>query len=500
MKINNTIMKTNKILFLAVLLMSISCTSLDEGIYDKQVADNFYATPEGINATLANIYNEIRGDFSDGTVARGVAGADRGWFDLNETSTDELMIPIRTDGAWNDNGIWVQMYQHKWTPAHEFMRNTWNWLYRAVFKANLAVDLLVKAKADAASIGEAKVLRAYFYYMLMDGWGKVPFYTDNNLTTDKIPQAERQVIFDFVVKELTENVPNLVETIDGTFYGRFNKWAGYTLLAKVYINAQVYTGTPKWTEATAACDQVINSTKFSLVPSSEYFSKLFGVRCDTREVILPIYINANSAPRNIIGIRTLKGAQGDALFGFSTWNGATVHKDFVNKYPSGDNRSSQWITGSQAGGVVYDIEIASITSADVSAGARNTKFFPVAPYNGGAASNHFPIYRYADVLLMKAEALVRNSSAAAAKTLVDQVRVRSGAAALSANPTLDDIYDERGRELCWEGHRRQDMIRFDRFTQAHDFKPASAATYKLFPIPTTALATNTSLQQNPGYN
>lgn len=493
-------MKTNKKIFLVVLLISFGCTNLDEGIYDKQVASSFYATADGINATLANVYNEIRGDFSDGTVAKGVAGADRGWYDLNETSTDELMIPIRSDGAWNDNGIWVQMYQHKWTPAHEFMRNTWNWLYRAVFKANLAVDLLAKANAEASALAEAKVLRAYFYYMLMDGWGKVPFYTDNNLTVDKIPQADRTVIFDFVLSELNENVPKLNETIDGAYYGRFNKWAGYALLAKVTLNAQVYTGTPKLTEAIAACDQIINSGKFSLVSSAEYFSKLFGTRSDTREVILPIFINANTAPRNIIGIRTLQGAQGDALFGFSTWNGATVHKDFVNKYSSGDARAAQWITGAQAGGVVYDIEIASITNADVSAGARNTKFFPVAPYNGGAASNHFPIYRYADVLLMKAEALVRNNNASAAKALVDQVRVRSNVTALVANPTLDDIYDERGRELCWEGHRRQDMIRFGKYTLAHDFKAASPDFYKLFPIPTTALATNTKLIQNPGYN
>jgi hypothetical protein len=481
-----------KFLLTAALLgATISGCTVKEGVYDQAVADQFYATPAGINAALADIYGEVRGDWG----GKGIAGADRGWFDLNEVTTDELMLPTRADGAWDDNGIWRQLYRHEFGAGQEMINNTWNWLYRAVFKSNLAVELLTKANADPARIAEARVLRAYFYYMLMDGWGNIPFYTENNVTVDKIPQADRKTVYDFVVKELKENIDKLPTTKGGEFYGRFNRWAGYTLLAKIYLNAQVYTGTPQWAEASAACDKVINEGGFSLV--ADYMT-LAGDRCPDAEVILAVFVDGNVAPRNIIGIRSLRGAHGKALFGFDTWNGATAHQDFVNKYSNNDKRKAQWITGSQPGGVNYTLNLSSLTSAGVEEGARNIKYFPVAPYNGGTSSNDFPVFRYADVLLMKAEALARQGNTSGAAPLVSQVRSRAGLAALTS-VTLEEIYDERGRELCWEGHRRQDMIRFGTFTLAHDFKPASDAKYRLFPIPAPALSTNTNLKQNPGY-
>jgi len=471
-----------------------SCTKLDEGIYDRQVGDDFYATPAGVNAALANIYNEIRGDWN----GKGYAGGDRGWYDLNETNTDEFMIPTRSDGAWSDNGIWRQMYLHQWTASQEFMNNTWNWLYRSVFKSNLAVDLLTKANADPMNIAEARVSRAFFYWMLMDGWGSVPFYTENNLTIEQIPQASRQQIFDFIVGELTQNVDLLSPIKGGEYYGRFNKWAGYMLLAKVYLNAQVYTGTPKWTEAIGALDMIINNGGFSLTPGNDYFSMFQDGAATSNEVIMGMYVDGAKAPRNIIGIRSLHGPHGSAAFGVSTWNGATAHPDFVNKYSTGDIRKAQWAIGPQPGGVNYSNSISSITAAGMEEGARNVKYFPVAPVTGETASNDFVIFRYADVLLMKAEALRRNN-APGAKALVDEVRQRAGVAPLPGEPTLTDIYDERGRELAWEGWRRNDMIRFGTFLQAHDFKGASDSKYLLFPIPGPAMSSNPTLTQNPGY-
>jgi hypothetical protein len=137
--------------------------------------------------------------------------------------------------------------------------------------------------------------------------------------------------------------------------------------------------------------------------------------------------------------------------------------------------------------------------ADRHAGIRNLKFWPVPPMNGGGASNDFPIYRYADIMLMKAECLVRTGHAADAKTHVDQIRERAGLDGLAADPTLEDIYNERGFELNWEGHRRQDMIRFGTFTQGHGLVPAVDEKFKLYPIPTSALNANPNLVQNPGW-
>jgi hypothetical protein len=472
-------------------LFTGGCTKLDEGIYDKMEADAFYATTAGANSRIADLYAEIRGDWN----GKGYAGADRGWYDLNEMTTDEAMIPTRSDGAWSDNGIWRQLYQHQWTPGHEFMRNTWDWLFKAVNKSNEVVALLTKVGAPPASLSEAKVLRAFYYYMLMDGWGRVPLFTDNSVALSQVPQATRQQLFDFVVNELKNNVDNLSEIKGGTFYGRFNKWAGYTLLAKVYLNAEVYTGTAKWAEALAATNVIINQGGFSLHPN---YLNIFKDLNPTDETILSIFIDGLKAPRNIIGIRTLQGPHGTALFNVSSWNGTTVHQDFVNKYVASDARKAQWAVGTQPGGVTYDLNISSLTAAGVNEGARSLKFLPVGPVDGGSASNDFPIFRYADVLLMKAEAL-RRTNATGAKALVDQVRARASLAPLAGEPSLDEIYDERGRELAWEGHRRQDMIRFGKFLLAHDFKGQSDSRNLLFPIPGTALTGNPNLTQNPGY-
>lgn len=482
----------------AIMLTTIGCTDLKEGIYGRQVADEFYATEVGINAALANIYNEVRGDWN----GKGIAGADRGWFDLNESCTDEMMIPTRSDGAWDDNGIWRLMYTHTWTGSQEFINNTWTWLYRSVFKSNLSIELLEGANANPARIAEARVLRAYFYYMLMDGWGKVPFYTQNNVTVDQIPQTDRAEIFNFVVDELKANVDLLPTTKGGEFYGRFNKWAGYALLAKIYLNAEVYTGTAKWADAIAASDKIINEGGFSLVSTlydNAGAQAVFGDRLSDSEVIMSVYVDGQSAPRNIIGIRSLHGPHGQALFGFGTWNGATAHQDFIDTYADADKRKKQWLLGSQPGGVTYTKNISSLTNAGITEGARNAKYLPVPPYDGGTSSNDFPVFRYADVLLTKAEAVLRSGgSNATATALVNQLRSRAGLGNLET-VDLTEVYNERGRELCWEGHRRQDMIRFGTFTLARAFKAASDAKYKLFPIPKQAIDANPTLVQNPGY-
>ncbi|HCX23981.1 MAG: RagB/SusD family nutrient uptake outer membrane protein [Flammeovirgaceae bacterium] len=487
------------LIIVMVAAVASGCTDLEEGIYGQQVADEFYASDIGVNAALASVYNEVRGDWN----GKGIAGADRGWYDLNETCTDEMMFPTRSDGAWDDNGIWRAMYTHTWTGSQEFIGNTWNWLYRSIYKTNLSVELLEGAGADPAQIAEARVLRAYFYYMLMDGWGSVPFYTGTDVVIEELPQLSRAEIFDFVVNELETNVDLLPETKGGSFYGRFNKWAGYALLAKINLNAEVYTGSPRWSQAITACDAIINNGGFSLV--SDLYDNagsqaIFGDEMPNQEVILSVFVDANDAPRNIIGIRTLHGPHGNALFGFSTWNGATVHQDFINRYSDDDKRKAQWLLGSQPGGVNYTLNISSLTSAGIEEGARSAKFLPVPPYSGESASNDFPVFRYADVLLTKAEAILRNGGdEAAARALVDEVRNRAGLDNYNGAMTLNEVYNERGRELCWEGHRRQDMIRYGTFTAARSFKGASSDIYKLFPIPSDAIANNDRLVQNPGY-
>ncbi|WP_264535848.1 RagB/SusD family nutrient uptake outer membrane protein [Flavobacterium sp. N1736] len=502
MKIKNIVL-AGSICFLAL----ISCTDVSETVYDQYPEDEFYATPEGTNSLLASIYAQIPGEFTrDGYVGVGYAGADNGWYDMNCMSSDEQVIPHRNDGNWQQD--FARFHKHGWLPSEGIINNTWNWLYRCIFKANLAISLLEKSHADPSKIAEAKVTRAFFYYLLIDDFGNVPFYTDNDTPSDKIPQASRKEVYTFIVKELTDNAELLSNTKGGEYYGRFNKWAAYTVLAKVYLNAEVYTGEAKWTECLAACNKV-SEGGFSLHSSAadatnplgnKYF-ELFGDVSPQDETILSIYATIDVLSRNVYAVRSLYGAHGITGLNYSGWNGTIVPKEFYLKYADNDIRKKQFLAGPQPGGVNYTLDVQSIDfpGADPQAGVRDVKFYPAGTNTGGGASNDFPIYRYADVVLMMAECNVRLGNPGAAKPFVDAIRQRAGLNALDANPTLDNIYDERGFELNWEGHRRQDMIRFNKFLLANEFRAESPAFRKLFPIPTAAINANTSLKQNPGY-
>ncbi|WP_194766273.1 RagB/SusD family nutrient uptake outer membrane protein [Tamlana sp. I1] len=491
---------------LSILLMA-ACTNVDEVVYDRYPAEDFYGTPEGADIALASVYAEIPGEFVRNNASGvGYAGADNGWYDMNCMASDEQVIPHRNTGDWQQD--FARLHKHEWLPTDFIINNTWNWLYKSIFNANLAVSLLEDSRADEAKIAEARVLRAFFYYLLIDDFGDVPFYTENTITVDQIPQASRKEVFDFIVKELTENVELLSGTKGGNFYGRFNKWAGYMLLAKVYLNAEVYTGEAKWAECLEACLKV-SEGGFNLhpaitdanLPLGNTYYELFGDVLPDDETILAIYATLDVLSRNIYTNRSLAGSHAQALFGYSGWNGTIVPKDFYLKYDDNDIRKQQYLVGEQPGGVNYTLDVQSIDSpgAAPQAGVRNIKFYPVTPRTGGGASNDFPIYRYADALLMMAECHVRLGNSAAAKPFVDAIRERAGLAALTTNPTLEDIYNERGFELNWEGHRRQDMIRFGTFLEPNEFRGASSDYRKIFPIPTSALDANPGLQQNPGY-
>lgn len=490
--------------FAAVLIQG--CTKLDENIYDKYTSEEFYNSKEGSDVALAAVYAQIPGNWG----GVGYAGADNGWYDLNNMSTDEQVIPHRNDGNWQLD--FARIHLRQWLPTDGIINSTWNWLYKSVFNANLAVKQLETANAEPSKIAEAKVLRAFFYFLLIDDFGNVPFFTDNDITVDKIPQADRSEVYDFIVKEITENVELLSPAKGGAFYGRFNKWAAYALLSKVYLNAEVFTGTPKWQECLDACNKVteggygLHSGALDATnPLGSKYFELFGDVLPDDETILAIYTKVDVVGRNIFTVRSLGGADGSALIGYGGWNGSVVPKDFVDKFDDTDIRKRQFRYGASpfgpkpAGFTNYSIEIANLDNpgADPNAGARNQKFFPVEPMNSGGASNDFPIYRYADILLMKAECHVRLNNASAAKPFVDAVRQRAGIDALATDPTLNDIYNERGFELTWEGHRRQDMIRFGKFLLPRGLVPAAQPNKLLFPIPTAALNANPLLIPNP---
>jgi hypothetical protein len=485
---------------ICIISLAASCTKVNEHVYDKYAADQFYSTPAGADDALANVYSKITGSWGSN-----YAGRDNCWYDLNSFSSDEQVIPHRKSGDWQLD--FAQLYTRTELPNLGIINNTWNWAYSTIYSANLAIAQLTSAKADPSKIAEAKVMRAWIYYLLIDDFGDVPFYTDNNTNVSKIPQAKRADIYNFIVTELKANVDLLSETRGGSYYGRFNKWAGYMVLAKVYLNAQVYTGTPHWAEALAAATKVA-SGGYTLHPAgantgsalgNSYYD-LFGDVCPNDETIFALYITQNVISGNIYTIRSLNSPNGVALIGFAGWNGTIIPSEFYDKFDNADIRKKQFLIGAQAGGITYTKEVSSLIDPGAGAdeGIRDDKFFPVKPSDGSGESNDFPVYRYADVLLMQAECNVRLGNTAAAAPFLNLVRERAGLGDIAA-PTLDNIYDERGFELNMEGHRRQDMIRFGKFLLPHGFVQTTPAYRMLFPIPTDALNANTTLKQNPGY-
>ena len=501
-----------KILFSIMLVgfVTQSCTKLDENVYDKYAAVPFFSTPLGANDALANIYAKITG-----TWGSNYAGRDNCWYDMNSFSSDEQVIPHRNTGDWQLD--FAQLYTRTELPSLGMINNTWLWAYSSIYASNLAVSVLTASNADPAKIAEAKVARAWLYYLLIDDYGDVPFYTDNNADVSKIPQAKRATIYNFIVSELKANVDLLSETRGGAYYGRFNKWAGYMVLAKVYLNAGVYTGTPDYANALAACNKVASGgftlhsgTASATAPLGNTYYELFGDVCPNDETILAEYLTENVISGNIYGIRSLNTPTGTALMGFAGWNGTIIPSEYYNKFDASDVRIKQFLIGAQPDGTVFTKDISSLISpgAGPNEGIRDAKFTILdnaasankfgGIHDASGASNDFPIYRYADLLLMQAECNLRLSNVATAATFLNQVRQRAGLNAI-ATPTLQNIYDERGFELNMEGHRRQDMIRFGTYLTAHGFVPAGQAYMQLFPIPTAALNANTSLKQNPGY-
>ncbi len=494
-----------KILFaiFVVGLAAQSCTKVNENVYDKYSANQFYATSQGADVALANVYKKITGDWGSN-----YAGRDNCWYDINSFSADDQVIPNRNTGDWTNNDQ-EHVYAHDELPNLGIINNTWQWCYSNINSANTAITQLQAAHADPSKIAEAKVMRAWLYYLLIDDFGSVPFFTDNSTPIAKIPQASRQTVFNFIVSELKANVDLLSETRGGAYYGRFNKWAGYMALAKVYLNAGVYTGTPMWAEALAACNTVA-SGGFTLHPGGanatsplgyQYF-ELFGDVCPNDETILAFSLTENVISGNIYGIRGLNSPNGQYIMKQNGWNGTIVLDQFYNKFDPTDIRRKQFLVGPQPDGTNYTLTLNSLVTpgAAPNEGIRDLKFYPVTPDDGSGASNDFPVYRFADVLLMEAECNVRLGNASAAKPFVDQVRARAGLNPLPASPTLTDIYNERGFELLYEGHRRQDMIRFGHFEDPREYiTSAIPATQELFPIPTAAINANPSLKQNPGY-
>lgn len=470
-----------------------------------------------------------------------------------ELCADQDVIPARLGIGWVDGYIYKRWHQHVWTTEDDGVLQGWERTFEGINTCNRLLsqieDGVIGVTGDAKTelVSELKVLRASYYYILCDLYGNVPIVTDFK-DTNLPQQSTRKEVYDFIVREITENIGNLSETARGYYYGRFNKWAAYTLLAKMYLNAEVYAGTAQWNECIAACDQVINFAKSSgeYGLESDINAPFLTENENSKEIIfgLPfdeVYVTDWNAFD--FHMYTLAPENQDTYqLKARPWGGVCAIPQFIDTFDPDDQRLADWyITGQQysyAGdslfesttGVPLDYPnvVPSIDESYPYQGYRWGKFeYAIGITN--RLSNDWPQFRYADVLLMKAEALMRAGKPGAG-ALVTEVRQR----AFDANPSKAvvtdadlnagscydygrrDTYstaheggadikfgrmlDELGWEFCQEGRRRQDLIRFGVFTTKSWFShDASDATKNLYPIPNKIMLTNSNLKQNPGY-
>lgn len=479
-------------LFLAIFT---GCTDLNEPIIDKVPEDKYTADPI---VDMGVIYAPMK-KFIDGG----------GYWFAQEVTSDEMVCPTRA-GDWDDGGKWRALHQHSWDNKTEAIANMWYPFYDGIVNANKFIETYDQTKDKpivAQAIAKAKILRAYYYYLLIDNYKDVPYVTSFLNAEQQPVKTPRATIFTNIVQELEENYPLVPYSTSKT---AVTKGMAFSLLAKLYLNAEVYTGTAQWAKAEQYCDSVIALNQFSLQANALAPFVTANEGSPENIWLIPYDENDKSDGFNL-HMRTLHYNH-NITFDMTAgpWNGFAVMEAHYNSFEDTDARKKGFLVGQQKSAAGVDLTDpgaegapfilnphipallmdASYTPIEIRlSGARVAKF-EIKIGAKGYLSNDFPIFRYADVLLMKAESMIRQGKNG--DEYVNMVRSRAGVAPWTGT-TLAQILAERGREMFWEAHRRQDLIRFGEYNKAWWEKSASSADRNTFPIPQWAIDANPNL-------
>ncbi len=507
----NKILKYSKALLIGVMLLGFnnSCTNLDEELYSTVTFDNFFKSDEEFISALGAAYSSLIG----------IMGSHNATWSIQEVSSDELMIPQR-GGDWFDGGQWLRMFRHEYVATEEAFNNSWGQLFGGISACNRLIEQFEPVQSDRAKafISELRSVRALFYYWLMDLFGNVPIVTGFKNAESAPATKPRAQVYAFIEKELTESLPNLTADVTSATYARMTKHSANALLAKLYLNAERYTGTPQWDKAIAAADAVINSGKYTL--EGDYFVNFKTENSVSRENIFVIpYDKVFAGGFNLPQMTLHYESQKTFNLTDQPWNGYCSLQEFYQSYEAQDVRRRNLLAGPQFSSTGVRLEDGGAEANDpdgkpLTFTPEINEHFPNALRQAGARigkfeyainatpnlSNDFPIFRLGDIMLVKAEGLWRKNPAdPTALAIVNQLRDRADATPL-ASLTADNLLAERGREMFAEGWRRQDLIRFGKYAEARRFKPADAKTcLDIFPIPKPQLDANKSLTQNPCY-
>lgn len=550
------IFKKFSVFVLGLMLISTACTDLEEELYSEVTADNFFQTPEEFIAALGQAYSSLSG-----------LGGHANVWSCSELASDELVVTTKGGDWYDggvlielhrhqfspDNGF----FNNAWNTLYGGISTT----NRLIFQFE---QLKAAGNEDAdAFIAELRAVRALWYYWTLDAFGNVPLSID---FTDETPPANNAnfstgvaAVYDFIESELNTIIPLLDSKADLSTYGRMNQAAAVALRSKLYLNAERYTGIAQWEAAANDAKRIMDGEFGSFALTGVYSDNFVIENQGSTESIFVIPYDKVFATGFIWAPMTLHYASQNTFnFTFQPWNGYSVVEEFYNSYidpaknpgpqgavwtgladfdpnddktPNGtgtlDSRLSNFLVGPQFnsdGSATNDPAYETETAASPDPDGTRLNFTPeinmVHPNGwrqGGArigkyeyavggtenASNDFIIFRLADIMLTRAEALWRiNNGDAEALTIVNDIRKRANVTEY-ASLTADNLFEERGREMFAEMTRRQDQIRFGKWGDAWWEKEGytqAGSKFLWFPIPQVAIDASAALNQNPGYN
>lgn len=530
MSLNNT-RKMALGLGMGIIIVLSGCVgALDRQPFVELTSAAVYADFDNYKAVLAKLYAGLAVSGQQGPLGDpDIQGIDEGFssylrqlWKAQELTTDEAVI------GWNDGSL-PDYHDMDWTASNEFIGAMYSRIYYQVALCNELIRETASDKVEARGFtiqqaeelalyqAEARFLRAFSYFHAIDMFGRVPFVTEEDLPGAFLPEPiERADLFDYVVGELREIEPLLPGPRQNE-YARVDQGAVWMLLARLFLNAEVYTGVNRYSDCLLECEKVINAG-YSL--NTSYETLFMADNHTSNEIIWPIAFD---------GLRTktwggmtflthapVGGSMDPAEFGINNgWNGLRTTSVFWAKFDTssttGDSRSLFYYDG-------QDMEIDNIFN--FRDGIPITKYKNVTSTGevgsdpeGAHIDTDFPVFRLADAYLMYAEATLQGASGGNLNLALDYVnslrnRAYGGASGEVTSIDLPFILDERGRELYWETTRRSDLIRFDLFTgdgYIWDWKggikegQAVEDFRHIFPIPAADIVANPNLIQNIGY-
>jgi len=547
-------MKSKSIIYLGIVaglcIVSGCKKQLEENTYDQIVSDEFYNNKNEVVSAVLRPYTHAN--------AWATPSGQDGWWRPAELSADQLAWPTKGRHG-EDGGKWKRLHYHTWTTDEGGLNNVWSLIYTGVGFCNDAIEnisvrditaLQITEEEKASFIAELRLLRAFHYLKLMDLFGNIPIVTKPGEPLNP-ETVQRPEVFKFIEKEILESVA-AAPVHSKTMMGRMSQAGAYAMLVELYLNAEVWTGTPRWDDCIAASNQLINGQAggqngaMGLDPN---IIDQFGTTNDlSKEAIFSIaydYKTANFQPswvgefyhftqREIYG----GGRNGN--------NGVVLVPGVYTTFSEKDLRKSNWLLAGPMvkfsdstavlGSEEYNGEqlvfvdniqknkdgstVSNMSEGEENSGVRFNKYklgTQVSGYNGAEPDPNYNntdwnIYRLTWIYFAKAEAIIRKNGGVATQEAVDLINAckkraytaddwaAPGVAYTPATLTLDELLAERGREFIFEGFRRDDLIRFGKFTTASwwDHQPSNA-TKALYPIPQRQLDLNSALKQNPGY-